>query len=350
MKIKYQKENDNFLIKLNYNVDFYFKQKSKSRFGNKEIIKRYMIIKTLIIICYSTIYHYPNVCLSVVAFSLLGPLFIILALNVSHDAVHGVAHSNKRINTYLKFQMDLFGANSFAWKRRHKIGHHSFPNILNKDPDLKQSSIVKILPGAKHLKLHKYQHIYVPLLYSCYTFNWVFIRDFKDFFHNSTIGKIPKVEYYRFIIFKILYLFIFIIMPIHYSNLNTSLVITANICMHILASYFLTIALIPSHVSEKSIFPLPNKDGLMPYSWSHHQVITTTDFATKNKFTTWILGGFNHHIAHHLYPSISHVHYPKITPIVKQTIIEFNLPYSHINSLLKAYLSHYNLLKKNGKR
>ena len=38
----------------------------------------------------------------------------------------------------------------------------------------------------------------------------------------------------------------------------------------------------------------------MPHSWSHHQVITTSDFATNSKLITWILGGFNHHISHHL--------------------------------------------------
>lgn len=348
-KIRYPKENDNFLSSLNKKVDNYFKEKNKTRFGNNEIIIRYLIIKTLIITCYLIINISTKVYLSIALFSLIGPLFIILALNVSHDAVHGVAHFNKKINTFLRYQMDLFGANSFAWKRRHKIGHHSFPNILNKDPDLKQTSIVKIFPEAKKLLFHKFQHIYVPLLYSFYTINWIFIRDFKDFFSNSRIGKIPKKEYLRFVIFKVLYIFVFFITPIYFSSLSLVQVIISNLFMHILASYFLTIALVPSHVSETSIFPLPNKEGLMPYSWSHHQVITTTDFATKNTTTTWILGGFNHHISHHLFPSISHIHYSEITPIVKQTIIEFNLPYSHISSLFKAYKSHYNLLKKNGK-
>ena len=87
---------------------------------------------------------------------------------------------------------------------------------------------------------------------------------------------------------------------------------------------------------------------MMPYPWSHHQVITTSDFATKSKTTTWLLGGFNHHITHHLFPSIAHIYYPEITPIIKRTILEFGLPYTYQNSLFKAYKSHYNLLQKNG--
>lgn len=348
-KIRYPKESDHFFLKLNTRVNNHFRKINKSKFGNNDIILKYIIIKTIIILLYLIINISTKTSLVIVLFGLLGPLFIILALNVAHDAVHGVAHTNKKVNTYLMYLMDLFGANSYIWKRRHKMGHHTFPNILDKDPDLKQTQIVKIFPKTKKLFFHKYQHIYVPFLYSFYTINWIFIRDFKDFFSNSRFIKIPKKEYFYYIIFKTLYIFVFFIIPIYFSSLSLVQLIIANLFMHILASYFLTIALVPSHVSETSIFPLPNKEGLMPYSWSHHQIITTTDFATKNKTLTWILGGFNHHISHHLFPSISHIHYPEITPIIKQTIIEFNLPYSHISSLFLAYKSHYNLLKKNGK-
>lgn len=348
-KIRFPKETDDFLSTLNKKVETYFIDKKKNKFGNKIIIKRYLIIKISIIIFYMLMIISNNTIISIFLFSFLGPLFIILLLNVSHDAVHGVAHSNKKINSYLRYQMDLFGANSFIWKRRHKTGHHSFPNILNKDPDLKQSSLVKIFPNAKKVFLHKYQHIYVPFLYSFYTLNWVIIRDFKYFFTKNTTIQIPKIEFLKLLFFKLMYLFIFYIIPLNYSSLTFNQVLIANVLMHISASYFLTMALIPSHVSENSIFPLPNKNGLMPYSWSHHQVITTSDFATKSKITTWLLGGFNHHISHHLFPSISHIHYVEITPIVKKTIIEFRLPYMHTKSLLAAYKSHYNLLKKNGK-
>ena len=106
----------------------------------------------------------------------------------------------------------------------------------------------------------------------------------------------------------------------------------------------------PSHVSENSVFVEPDANGKMPYSWAHHQVKTTTDFATSNSLITWVLGGFNHHVAHHLFPNISHVHYSKMTPIIKQIIKRYGLKYNHESSALRAYLSHYGLLKNNGKQ
>ncbi|MFT5890572.1 MAG: linoleoyl-CoA desaturase [Dokdonia sp.] len=191
----------------------------------------------------------------------------------------------------------------------------------------------------------------MPFLYSIYTINWIYIRDFTDFFSKrSLIKNIPNQEYIKLVAFKLLYITIFILLPLLFTSLSVVQVLLGNLLMHISASYFLTLALVPSHVSENSVFVVPDSDGRMPYSWAHHQVITTADFATNSRLTTWLLGGFNHHIAHHLFPKISHVHYPKMTPIIKRLAKKYKLEYNHENSVFHAYVSHYNLLKKNGKQ
>lgn len=349
-KITFPKEPSLFFKELQKEVDVFFKENNYTKFGNNQIIFKYIIIKISMLCAYFLLFYFQNKLYVYSLFAFLGVMSIILAINVSHDAIHGVAHSNKFLNNFLKYQMDIIGANSFLWKQRHRDGHHNFPNTINKDPDIKQSNIVKILPLSKSLKLHQYQHIYVPFLYSLYTINWIYIRDFKDLFSKSGDNlNMPKNEIIKFLIFKLIYVSIFILLPIYFSPLTILQVFLSNLILHFSASYFLTIALLPSHVSENSTFIYPDKNGMMPYSWSYHQVITTTDFATNNALTTWLLGGFNHHISHHLFPSISHIHYPKITKIVKEKIQKYELEYKHENNILNAYLSHYKLLKKNGK-
>lgn len=351
VRIKFPKEPDSFYKDACKEVNEYFKLNKLNKYGNNSLIIKYLVLKTIFIATYISIYYFQYDFLVYIAFLFLGPLCIILAINFSHDAVHGIAHSNKSVNEFFAMQMDLIGANSYTWKKRHQIGHHVFPNTLDKDPDLTQSVIVKILPNSIHKSYHKYQHIYVPFLYSIYTINWIYIRDFKDFFSKkSFLKKIPTAEYIKFIMFKAFYISLFILCPIYFTSLSIFQVVVGNILLHIAASYFLTLALIPSHVSENSIFVKPAADGKMPYSWSHHQIITTTDFATNSNFTTLLLGGFNHHITHHLFPNVSHIHYPKLTPIIKRLVIKNGLRYNHESSLFKAYMSHYNLLKNNGKK
>ena len=69
---------------------------------------------------------------------------------------------------------------------------------------------------------------------------------------------------------------------------------------------------------------------------------------SANWFLNFFFGGFNHHVAHHLFPSINHTHCTAITPIIKQTAQEFGLQYNHEDSFFNAYLSHFRLLKNNG--
>ena len=349
-KIIFPKEPDFFYKDVCREVQEYFETNNLNKYGNNPLVIKYVLLKIIFVGCYLFLFHFQSSWVILFLFFALGPLSIILAINISHDAIHGVAHSNKWINTYFSIQMDLIGANSYVWKRRHQFGHHIFPNTVGKDPDLTQTEVVKILPKASHKYYHRFQHIYVPLLYAVYTINWIYIRDFTDFFSKKTLIKnIPLKEYVKLIGFKLFYVTLFIFIPVFFTSLSVGLVLLGNLLMHIAASYFLTLALIPSHVSENSVFVSPDANGKMPYSWSHHQVMTTTDFATESSITTFLLGGFNHHITHHLFPKYSHIHYPKMTPIIKRLAINYGLTYNHENNVVSAYMSHFNLLKNNGK-
>ena len=71
---------------------------------------------------------------------------------------------------------------------------------------------------------------------------------------------------------------------------------------------------------EDAQMPLPDKEtGTMKNTWAIHQLLTTVNFSTKNRFINWFTGGLNHQIEHHIFPHISHIHYTDIAKIVKKT-------------------------------
>jgi linoleoyl-CoA desaturase len=82
--------------------------------------------------------------------------------------------------------------------------------------------------------------------------------------------------------------------------------------------------------------------------WAVHQIKTTANFATENKVVNWMLGGLNFQVEHHLFPRISHVHYPKINKIVKETCRDFNINYLEFPTMSSAIRSHLLHLKKVG--
>src|SRR5205823_4622311 len=96
-------------------------------------------------------------------------------------------------------------------------------------------------------------------------------------------------------------------------------------------------------------FPLPGPDaGRMEAPWAVHQVETTVDFARGNRFLSWIVGGLNFQIEHHLFPRISHVHYPALAPLIEETCREFGVRYTAHQTFRASLASHYRWLRRMG--
>lgn len=352
--IIYPKEADAFYQTLTQRVNDYFKTSGISKNANRYFFLKAFLMFATYIGLLLTIIFVKQTWLVLLAYTFIGPFAIMVGINVAHDAAHSTISKKKWVNSLFLHLFDLLGANSYIWKKRHVFSHHSFPNVLNEDADLKQNPMVRIFPNDELLPAHKYQFIYAPFLYLLYTINWLFFRDFTDF-TESKIGSLEltkhdRKEIAKLAFFKLFYVSYIVVVPFVFSEVSWTINLIGFFVMNFAASIFITLALIPSHVAENSLFLLPDENGIMPHSWSHHQVLSVTDFATNNWFLNYFFGGFNHHITHHLFPNINHVHAVKITPIIKETVEEFGLPYNYESSFINAYLSHYKLLKNNGKK
>jgi linoleoyl-CoA desaturase len=104
-----------------------------------------------------------------------------------------------------------------------------------------------------------------------------------------------------------------------------------------------------AHVVEGADQPLPDDKGLMDNSWAVHQLQTTANFSPGNRLLTWYLGGLNYQVEHHLFPNISHIHYPAIARIVRETAAEFGYGYNTFPSMALAVNSHLRTLKAYGR-
>jgi linoleoyl-CoA desaturase len=350
--ITFQPENDLFFNTLKNRINTYFERSETSKYADSRFYLKALFLVVLYSFLYVVVLYLTPSFGSFLAYILLGPIAILMGLNIAHDAAHGAISANPKINKLFLHTFDLLGANSNIWKNRHVFSHHTYPNILNQDADLKQTPLVRIFPSDVLLKSQRFQHIYMPFLYMLYTLNWLVVRDVQDFY-KERIGsfrnkKITKFEVFKLYMFKVVYFTYILLVPMLFSGFLWWQILLGYVLMNAAAGFTITLALVPAHVASTSHFPLPNKEGLMPHSWSRHQLLTTTDYATQSPIVNAIMGGFNHHIVHHLFPKICHVHYEKLTPILKQTAKEFGITYNYESSLLNAYASHFTLLKQNG--
>lgn len=280
----------------------------------------------------------------------LGFMIVLIFLNIVHDAVHGTIFRGRKLNDALVYLFDLVGANSFIWRLRHVRFHHNYPNVNGWDTDTEQSKILRIYPSGEFSRYHKYQHIYMPFIYPLFLFNWLLIRDFRDFFSKKkTVRKlvrIPPAEYVKLFIFKGFFFFYTIVFPVM-LGISFGQALAGFVLMVFTASLFALTVLLPPHANTESEFPLPDEHNMLPQNWFMHMLVTTNDVKEDNWFIRFFLGSFNYHVAHHLFPNVNHVYYPEVTRKIEEYAQIHGLPYRK-SPLLTALKNHFLLIKKNG--
>lgn len=287
-------------------------------------------------------------------FALMGIDLVLLYLNLIHEAAHNNIFKNRKYNKAVMMIFDFVGANSFIWERRHIVSHHAYPNVDGWDTDVEQSGPILVYPHTEPKGIQKYQHRYFFLIYPLYLFNWMFIRDFRDFFDKRRIiqktqAKIPTIEKVKMIFFKLFYFFYQIGLPILFLGVSWKLAVGAWFLQVLVASVFALVVLLPVHALESNEFPEMDAEKNLPYSWLQHQFRVTNDIKENNSFIRYVMGNFNYHVAHHLFPNYSYEYYPEITDEIRKFAEEKGLPYKQF-PLRKALNLHYQLLKSNAIR
>jgi linoleoyl-CoA desaturase len=112
------------------------------------------------------------------------------------------------------------------------------------------------------------------------------------------------------------------------------------------ASIFSLIVLLSPHANVENVFPEPDAKNRLPFGWMMHILQTTNDVNHDSFFTRFFMGSFNFHVAHHLFPNVSHVYYPEITRELANFAKANKLPYRSY-PLSTSLKNHYMLLKKN---
>jgi linoleoyl-CoA desaturase len=333
-----------FYATLRLRADAYFAQSGARRTGNWAL----WVKAVLLLFAYGLAYFclLQKIGSVTVCYLLMGFLTVPIVLNIGHEAAHGTFSANQKLNAVLARIFYLVGAEGAIWKHRHVTSHHVFPNIVGWDDDIAQSKLVRIAPQSAHLPLHQYQHWYMPFLYLIYTLNWLIYRDFKDYkdWYGHTNGGRRLA---LLIGTKLFYIGYALALPLYLYPEAQLTIWAAFVGMQFVMSATTFLVLVSAHVGENAVFPQPDAQGRFDHTWSEHQLLTTTDFAPESSICTHLFGGFNHHVVHHLFPHVSHVHYPVLTALARDTAHEYDLDYQCFSSLQASVTSHFHFLKQN---
>ena len=355
--VRFNRKPSDFSKTLKERVDAYFKENGLSRQGDWRMYAKTVLMLGLFFTPWAFIAFGGTgggwqfwVAEIIMGFGLAG-----IGLNVMHDANHGSFSKHKWVNQTVSYVLDLVGGSSALWRIQHNVLHHSFTNIEGLDEDIDTPGILRFTPNRPLKKIHKLQFIYAWGFYSIMTLFWMTAKDWlalaryrkKGLVKSSgnSVGQLTR----DLVISKLLYFGYIMVLPALFSSLPFWKIIVGWMVMHAVTGLILASIFQPAHVLEDLQFAQGEKGASMEDDNLSHQLKSTANFGTRSRLFTWMCGGLNHQIEHHLFPQVCHIHFSDLAPIVRKTAEEFGLPYRSSTTFAGALALHTKMLWKLGR-
>jgi linoleoyl-CoA desaturase len=347
---------DRFIRELRTRVDAYFQTTGRRPRDCPEMYFKTVTILAWLVSAYLLLLFAASTWWIAVPLAMvLGIAVAAVGFNVQHDGGHKAYSSRPWVNRLMSLSLDLIGGSSYLWDWKHNSFHHTYTNIDGHDDDINVGLLARLSPHQRRLKFHRYQGIYLWLLYGFLAVKWHLFDDF----YQVARGRIGEHRIRRprgkdlvvFVLGKVAFFsFAFgIPMLLHPWWAVLSLYAIAAFTSGIVLSIVFQLA----HCVEEADFPLPvpTAEGgeRMEAEWAVHQVQTTVNFARRNRVLSWFLGGLNYQIEHHLFSRICHVHYPALSKVVEETCREFGIRYAAHQTFWSALASHFRWLVRMGR-
>jgi linoleoyl-CoA desaturase len=186
-------------------------------------------------------------------------------------------------------------------------------------------------------------------MYCLLYIGWVWVSDFIKYFSRKISEfkiEITKEDHFVFWATKIFHFVVFCIIPIMFVGFRSWLAgyLIYTFSVGFVISIVFQLAHIVEKVSQPEILTATEEE------WIVHEVATTANFAMDNKVLSWFVGGLNFQIEHHLFPRVSHIHYPALSEKVQSVCRNYGVRYHKYFTFWSAVVSHYRTMAKLSKK
>lgn len=327
----------------------FLKEKSLSPIDEKGLMRKAIINYSMWFILYfaylfigRTYGWYGLLMVLPVAFAML-----CIVLSVMHDGSHGSFSNSKVLNTMANYSLAFAGGSPVLWHQLHVRAHHDHTNVIGHDQDFESGGLIRLHPAQPKHPAHRFQRFYAWFLYGGHSLRWILVDDIKDYItHRWPLSKAQrKTLLIEIILGKTWHLTSYLVIPWLVTG-SWQLALTFYVIHWVLLSVALILIFAMAHLTEVQEMPATKEKGKQ--DWALHQIATTVDFATKNRILSWIVGGLNFQIEHHIFPKISHTRYHLIQPVIKEYCREHGVRYFEYPTFRAVLAGHYRHLKMLG--
>jgi linoleoyl-CoA desaturase len=278
------------------------------------------------------------------------------ATSVMHDGNHGAFSRSPRVNRIAGWSSDLLGASSFLWRFKHNTLHHGNTNVVGYDTDIDQMPFARLAPQQPWRPWHRYQHIYMWVLYGFLTVQWFVMSDLVTLFRRR-VGdhalRVPprKRDVVLITVGKLVHLGWAIVIPLVFHPWWG--VVAFYLACSWSVGFLLANVFQLAHCVDRAEFFTADAPRRGP-DFELHQLRTTVDIRCRvpvvRRFVRWLMGGLDCQIEHHLAPKLPHTTYPLVAPRLEAACAERGVMYRVHPSLTAAVRSHANWLRRMGER
>lgn len=277
-----------------------------------------------------------------------------MATSIFHDGNHASFSTSRLVNRLAGFTGDLLGASSWVWRFKHNNLHHGNTNMVGFDADIEQAPFARLAPEQPWRPWHRYQHLYMWVLYGFLTLQWFLFSDWIDL-KNHGIGRHRFTRQPRrrdvglLALGKALHLGWAVVVPLMYHR--WWIVLTMYLAISWLVGLLLATMFQLAHCAEPAEFPAADTARRGP-DFIAHQLRTTVDVHSRTRLgggaMHWMMGGLDFQVEHHIAPRLPHTVYPLVAERLNRVCAQQHLVVLSHPTLWQAVKSHGHWLKVMG--
>ncbi|MCR2825223.1 fatty acid desaturase family protein [Microbacterium sp. zg.Y909] len=256
-----------------------------------------------------------------------GILFTQVAF-LSHEAAHRQIFASGPANDRLaRFLGPAVVGMSVSWWATKHTRHHANPNRVGKDPDIEIDTISFLdedaasARGVRRLITKHQGWLFFPLL----TFEGLnlYALAFRHLLFNrepikGRFREIALLLVRHAVVFTPIFVFLPLGMAIAFFFVQVAVF-----------GVYMGASFAPNHKG----MPVIAKDAKLDF---FSKQVRTSRNIRGGWWATWLMGGLNYQIEHHLFPNMPRPHLAKARPIVMKACEDLNVPYTE-TSLIKSY-------------
>jgi len=228
-------------------------------------------------------------------------------------------------------------------------GHHVYTNIPGSDPDIALGPLARLSADQRWFWWHRFQHVYLWFLYTFVHIRYLYSDVQRLVFGKKDLAstRSPRGDLAALLVGKVLFLSGAFVVPLtqHPPGRVIGAYVLVSMAMGLIFSVVFQLAHTVDVAEHPNASPARGRA-----EWVVHQIETTANFAPQSRVLTMLLGGLNYQREHHLFPRMSHVHYPAIAPIVQAVCRERGIACRENRTFVAALRSHYRFVRAMGAR